>query len=104
MYRRLRASDPADLEKLRTEIVRTGIDYQLVTEFTARLAVEEAIARPAGEKLASVKVPTMLPRGWNPAAFFATATDDPSRLALGGAAIAFGLTILWCALPRRRVA
>jgi Ca-activated chloride channel family protein len=104
MYRRLRVSDPTELEKLRAEIVRTGIDYQLVTEFTARLAVEEAITRPPGEKLASVKVPTMLPRGWNPAAFFATATTDPSRLALGGAAIAFGLTILWRGCARRRVA
>lgn len=103
MYRRLRTSDPAELERLHQEVVRTGIDYQLVTEFTARLAVEEAIARPPGAKLASVKVPTMLPRGWNPAAFFATATDDLSRLALGGAAIAFGLAILCCAFPRRRV-
>ncbi len=104
MYRRLGTSDPAELEGLREEVVRAGIDYQLITDFTARLAVEEAITRAPGAKLASVKVPTMLPRGWNPAAFFATATDDPSRLALGGAAIAFALVILWSGFARRRLA
>ena len=42
----------------------------------------------------------MLPRGWNPSAFFQTATNDPMRLLLGLAALAGGALLLF-AVQRR---
>ena len=36
MYERLRTNDATELQNLHDKIVRTGIDYQLVTAFTSR--------------------------------------------------------------------
>ncbi len=100
MCQRLRTNNAVELQELRKQVVSAGLSYQLVTEFTSRVAVEEKVTRAPDGTLASVRVPTMLPRGWNPAALFATATNDPLRLALGLAAIAAGLALL-CAVQRR---
>jgi len=83
MYQRLRTSDATELAMLREKVVRTALDYQLVTEFTSRVAIEERVTREPDGKLTRAAVPTMLPRGWNPSSFFATATNDPLHLALG---------------------
>lgn len=102
MYQRLRTNDDADLKKLRAKVVTAALDYQLITEFTSRVAVEEKVTRTPDGKLASVNVPTMLPRGWNPSSFFQTATNDPLLLLLGLAAIVTGLVmLLLLAIPRR---
>jgi Ca-activated chloride channel homolog len=100
MYQRLRTTDAAELQSLHDKVLHAALDYQLVTEFTSRVAVEEKITRTWDGKLTSVSVPTMLPRGWNQSAFFATATNDPLRLALGLAAIVAGLALLF-AFSRR---
>jgi hypothetical protein len=94
MYQRLRANGEAELKNLREKVVRAALEYQLVTEFTSRIAVEEKVTRLPDGKLASVNVPTMLPRGWNPTAFAQTATADPLRMVLGLAAITGGLLLL----------
>jgi hypothetical protein len=71
------------LKNLRDEVVKTALEYQLVTEFTSRVAVEEQVTRAPDGQLARANVPTVLPRGWNPSSFFATATDDPLHLTFG---------------------
>jgi Ca-activated chloride channel family protein len=83
MYQRLRTNDAAALKNLRDEVVKTALEYQLVTEFTSRVAVEEQVTRAPDGQLARANVPTVLPRGWNPSSFFATATDDPLHLTFG---------------------
>ncbi len=94
MYQRLRTNDATELQNLRDKIVRTAIDYQLVTAFTSRVAIEEQITRAPDGTLTRVNVPTMLPRGWNPSGFFATGTNDPLRLLIGLTAIFAGLLLL----------
>lgn len=94
MYQRLRTSDAAELQILRDKVVHAGLDYQLVTEFTSRVAVEEQITRAADGRLARVDVPTILPRGWNPSGFFPTATNDPLKMVLGLGTIVAGLLLL----------
>jgi Ca-activated chloride channel family protein len=83
MYQRLRTNDAGELKNLRDQVVKTALEYQLVTEFTSRVAVEEQITRAPDGQLARANVPTMLPRGWNPSSFFRTATNDPLQLVLG---------------------
>ncbi|HEX5176529.1 MAG TPA: VIT domain-containing protein [Chthoniobacteraceae bacterium] len=93
MYRRLRTNDAGELKNLRDEVVKTALEYQLVTEFTSRVAVEEQITRAPDGRLARAAVPTMLPRGWNPAGFFRTATNDPLQLTLGMIAWVAGIML-----------
>jgi Ca-activated chloride channel homolog len=97
MYQRLRTTDGTELEGLRKKVVQTALDYQLVTAFTSRVAVEEQITRAPDGTLATVNVPTMLPRGWTTSAFFATATDDSLRIILGFAAMGVGVLLLFAA-------
>lgn len=65
------------------EIIRTALEYQLVSKYTSRIAVEEQIERKPDGTLVTVNVPAMLPNGWSPSAWFPTATNDPLLLALG---------------------
>ncbi|MGI8437363.1 MAG: VIT domain-containing protein [Chthoniobacterales bacterium] len=94
MYQRLRTTDATQLQSLHDQVVKTALDYQLVTAFTSRVAVEEQITRAPDGAVTSVKVPTMLPRGWNPSAFFATATSDPLRLVIGFVVLSVGALLL----------
>ena len=94
MYERLRTNDATELQNLRDKIVRAALDYQLVTAFTSRVAIEEQITRSPDGTVARVNVPTMLPRGWNPSGFFATATNDPLHLLVGLVAMISGGILL----------
>ncbi len=100
MYQRLRTTDASQLETLRKQVVQTALTYQLVTAFTSRIAVEEQITRAPDGTLASVRVPTTLPKGWSASAFFPTATNDTIQLVIGIVAIVFGSVVL--ILARRR--
>jgi hypothetical protein len=75
-------------------VVQTALTYQLVTAFTSRVAVEEQITRAPDGTLASVRVPTTLPKGWSASAFFPTATNDTIQLLVGMIAMAFGLVLM----------
>ncbi|HJT81774.1 MAG TPA: VIT domain-containing protein [Chthoniobacterales bacterium] len=100
MYQRLRTTDESQLKALRDQVVQTAMTYQLVTAFTSRIAIEEQITRAPDGSLASVRVPTMLPKGWSSSAFFPTATNDTIKLVIGLFAILFGLMTLFIARPR----
>lgn len=77
MLARMRTDEEDQLYDLKRQIVETALDHQLVTQFTSRVAVEEQVKLTLLGQLRSVKVPTLLPRGWNPGAFFPTSTTDP---------------------------
>jgi Ca-activated chloride channel family protein len=82
MFRWIRGT-PAQKQTLRKEIVDAALRYQLVSRFTSRVAVEERIQRAPDGALVTVPVRVPLPRGWNPGAFFPTATNDWALLAAG---------------------
>ena len=97
MYQRLRTNDASQLQALRDQVVQTAMTYQLVTEFTSRIAVEEQITRAPDGTLATVRVPTMLPKGWNASSFFPTATSDTVQLLMGFLVMLFGAVMLFAA-------
>lgn len=88
MYERLRASGKQEREIIKAQIVDVALRHQLVSAFTSRVAVEERISRTPDGELKSVKVPTPLPKGWNPSKFSATATNDALLLFIGLSALA----------------
>jgi Ca-activated chloride channel family protein len=75
MFRWIRGDD-AEKAGLKEEIVEAGLRYQLLSRFTSRVAVEERVERAPDGRLVTVPVKVPLPRGWNPGAFFPTATND----------------------------
>jgi Ca-activated chloride channel homolog len=90
MFEMIRAGSTHERDVLRAQITAVALEHQLVSKFTSRVAVEERVeVTPRGE-LKSVTVPTPLPKGWNPAAFGATSTQDLLLLALGLAGLALG--------------
>ncbi|MCB1699093.1 MAG: hypothetical protein KDI34_22970, partial [Halioglobus sp.] len=62
-----------------------ALQHQLLSPYTSFIAVEERIARPAGEALAKVAVPNTRPQGQTPQGFAypRTATTGPAKLWLG---------------------
>ncbi len=70
-------------EQRRLDIVETALAYQLVTQFTSRVAVEERTIRGPDQKLVSTKVPVMSKYGTTQG-FAATATTDYLYLLWGG--------------------
>ena len=67
-----------------------ALRYQLLSRFTARVAVEERVERqPDGERV-TVRVPTELPRGWNPSSFYATATQETAWLLSAAGLLSLG--------------
>lgn len=74
-----RTTDPEEKEKLRNDIVATGLQYGLVTAFTSRVAVEEIKHLSQNEQAKSVKVPLATPQNQN-RGYPATASKDPTLL------------------------
>lgn len=58
----LRRTDTPD--RLKSQIVETALKFQLVSRYTSLIAIDDVVARPKEEQLASVQVPTNLPDGW----------------------------------------
>lgn len=81
-------SPSAYLEKTITE---KALDYQLITPFTSRVAVEQKITRKDNGEIISVGVPTLLPEGWDRNGLEGTATDDVVWFIIGVSWMAFGL-------------
>ena len=79
---------------VRDDVVKLGIDYQLLTKFTSFVAVEHIIVNPTGKNLTSA-IPTELPEGWKYNSVFGdnaalkpiilpqTATSMPSVMLFG---------------------
>jgi Ca-activated chloride channel homolog len=57
-----RGADPA---RVRAAATAHALGYDLVSAYTSLVAVDEAVARPPEETLASVQMPTNLPQGWD---------------------------------------
>ena len=68
----------ADAELTRIEVIDTAIAHHLVSKYTSLVAVDKTPVRPAGDPLASERVPNLLPYGQSMNAIFgfpATATN-----------------------------
>jgi len=98
MCRIICAKSPADGADFRRQVVALALQHQLVTPYTARVAVEERIERAADGRLVTVAVPTPPPKGWT--LFSATASTDPLWLLCGMALAAAGSLLL--TVGRRR--
>ena len=99
----LHAKTPQVRESIKDKVVETALEHQLVTKFTSRVAVEEKVVEetlPDGS-LTTVKVQVPLPKGWDPAQFHATATDDTLLLL---SAVSMLLTGLFTRCIRRKAA
>jgi Ca-activated chloride channel family protein len=83
MLQMLQAGTPERRDEIRQEIIRTALNYQLVSRYTSRVAIEERVVVENGD-LVSVKVPVPAPKGWT---LYSTATSDPLRLLTGFAAL-----------------
>jgi Ca-activated chloride channel homolog len=54
----------ADPARVREAATAHALAYDLVSSYTSLVAVDEEVARPRNEPLASAQVPTNLPHGW----------------------------------------
>jgi Ca-activated chloride channel family protein len=54
-----------DKAAIRAEALGVALKHQLVTRYTALVAVDDAVARPQDENLHSTEVPRDLPHGWD---------------------------------------
>ena len=71
-------------ENLKKEIIKSSIEFGIVSNFTSRVAVEEKVTQNSdGTECVTVNVPVTLPKGWNEKAFFQGATNDPELLLYG---------------------
>ncbi len=84
MYKLLRADSENKRNTIRKKVIETAMFHDLVSKFTSRVAVEEKLVRRPDQTLVSVKVPVHLPKGWNPAKFYSTATDNVFQFIIGG--------------------
>ena len=86
-----------DAEALRARILDTALVHHLVSKYTSLVAVDKTPARPAGEMLASEKVPNLLPYGQSMNAIFgfpATATGAPALRVMGAAWLLSALLLI----------
>jgi Ca-activated chloride channel family protein len=60
----------APKEEMRAEIVRTALDYHLVSRHTSLVAVDKTPARPASASLQEEQVPGLMPYGQSHSAIF----------------------------------
>lgn len=52
-------------DEVRAQVVEVALEHHLVSKYTSLVAVDVTPARPAGEDLDRVAVPTELPEGWS---------------------------------------
>jgi Ca-activated chloride channel family protein len=72
-------------DAVRADVLPLALQHQLLSPYTSFVAVEERIARPAGEPVGKVAVPNTRPQGQTPQSFAypRTATTGPAKLWLG---------------------
>ncbi|MEQ1610624.1 MAG: hypothetical protein ABL956_16915, partial [Hyphomonadaceae bacterium] len=56
-------------------VLKTALDFHLVSRLTSLVAVDKTPARPAGETLDARQIASMLPKGWNFGAVFGPAAE-----------------------------
>jgi Ca-activated chloride channel family protein len=91
MFRHIQANSDEERELLRQEIIDVSLYYQVLSKFTARVAVEERVVRGPNGELETVRVKTPLPKGWDPSQFTSTASDMFLWLLVGGLLAVAGL-------------
>ena len=53
------------LEDVDKGVLKTALDFHLVSRLTSLVAIDKTPARPVGERLDSRQIATMLPKGWD---------------------------------------
>jgi Ca-activated chloride channel homolog len=57
--------DGAEFQDIEDSVLKTALDYSLVSRLTSLVAVDVTPSRPEGEGLGTAKIPLNLPEGWN---------------------------------------
>jgi Ca-activated chloride channel family protein len=93
-----------DASLLRSDIVETALEHRLVSKYTSLVAIDKTPVRPAGEPLASERVPNLMPYGQGALVGFpATATGAPALRIMGAAwLLAAFLVLVMIRTSRRR--
>ena len=55
----------ASMEQVDAGVLKTALDFHLVSRLTSLVAIDKTPARPAGERLDTRQIATMLPKGWD---------------------------------------
>ncbi len=63
------------MEQVDAGVLKTALDFHLVSRLTSLVAVDKTPARPAGEKLDTRQIASMLPKGWDFGAVFGPAAE-----------------------------
>ena len=63
------------IEDVDKGVLQTALDFHLVSRLTSLVAVDKTPARPDGEKLTSLQIASMLPKGWDFGAVFGPAAE-----------------------------
>ncbi len=84
----------------RSEITEVALEHGLISRYTSLLAVESTPARPAGARLASLKIANVMPRNLASPGFPNTAT--PAALWRWAGLVLLLLGITWLTLDKRR--
>ncbi len=93
-----------DENELKKEIVKTALQYHLVSEYTSLVAVDKQPSRPLDKELNKTALKTNLPHGWKYGAIFAgsaqTATPAAIYLLIG---MLFLFLAAWLFLQAKRL-
>jgi Ca-activated chloride channel family protein len=63
------------MEEVDKGVLKTALDFHLVSRLTSLVAVDKTPARPEGEKLDTRQIATMLPKGWDFGHIFGPAAE-----------------------------
>lgn len=83
MLERLQAGSGDGRKTIEGDVLATALRYQLISDFTSRVVVEERLETQPDGTLHTVKVPVPPPRGWTMYGMQATATQDLAWVVLG---------------------
>jgi Ca-activated chloride channel family protein len=65
----------ASIEQVDAGVLKTALDFHLVSRLTSLVAIDKTPARPVGEKLDTRQIATMLPKGWDFGGVFGPAAE-----------------------------
>jgi Ca-activated chloride channel family protein len=67
------------MEQVDAGVLKTALDFHLVSRLTSLVAIDKTPARPVGEKLDTREIASMLPKGWDFGAVFGPAAEIRAR-------------------------